>query len=240
MCGQIKRKIFTKLRQNVSIHEIRFQEIVPLNAGNILGAEDNSPAFKWLSLIREALNGDLSDNDDDYGGGSGGATTKTDPNHSPQTAVKPRVSFSDLLSLEDGISPDDFENYLSRRHDQSTPVKNKYCLAASKQMVGIFLCVWVRSDLHRHISSLKVSCVGRGIMGYLGNKVRFPHPNAPFCFRVYFILFYFIFSNQELYFMMSGIGNDQYDIAQDKSVLRVHTFSFRRKRRRRNEKKLRR
>lgn len=158
-------------------HKISFQEIVPLNAGNILGAEDNSPAAKWLSLIREALNDDFSD---DYDYGYGGASTKTDPNYSPQyqqTAVKPRISFSDLLSLEDGISPDDFESYLSRRHDQfTTPVKNKYCLAASKQMVGIFLCVWVRSDLHRHISSLKVSCVGRGIMGYLGNKVRFTNP----------------------------------------------------------------
>lgn len=46
-----------------------------------------------------------------------------------------------------------------------------YCLAASKQMVGIFLCVWVREDLYKHVTNLKVSCVGRGIMGYLGNKV---------------------------------------------------------------------
>ena len=29
---------------------------MPLNAGNVLGAEDNGPAAKWLSLIREALN----------------------------------------------------------------------------------------------------------------------------------------------------------------------------------------
>ncbi|RWW83099.1 hypothetical protein BHE74_00008421 [Ensete ventricosum] len=34
----------------------RFQEIVPLNAGNVLGAEDNLPAKKWLSLIRKTLN----------------------------------------------------------------------------------------------------------------------------------------------------------------------------------------
>ena len=30
--------------------------IVPLNAGNILGAEDNGPAHKWLYLIRKTLN----------------------------------------------------------------------------------------------------------------------------------------------------------------------------------------
>lgn len=34
----------------------RFQEIVPLNAGNVLGAEDNGPAKKWLTLIRRTLN----------------------------------------------------------------------------------------------------------------------------------------------------------------------------------------
>lgn len=34
----------------------RFQEIVPLNAGNVLGTEDNLPAKKWVSLIRRTLN----------------------------------------------------------------------------------------------------------------------------------------------------------------------------------------
>lgn len=38
-------------------------------------------------------------------------------------------------------------------------------------MVGIFLMVWVRSDIREHVKNLKVSCVGRGLMGYLGNKV---------------------------------------------------------------------
>lgn len=49
--------------------------------------------------------------------------------------------------------------------------KSKYCLVASKQMVGIFLSVWVKSDLRDSVKNLKVSCVGRGLMGYLGNKV---------------------------------------------------------------------
>jgi hypothetical protein len=33
-----------------------FQEIVPLNAGNVLGTEDNVPAKKWISLIQKTLN----------------------------------------------------------------------------------------------------------------------------------------------------------------------------------------
>lgn len=34
----------------------RFQEIVPLNAGNVLLTEDNGPAKKWVSLVRKTLN----------------------------------------------------------------------------------------------------------------------------------------------------------------------------------------
>lgn len=46
-----------------------------------------------------------------------------------------------------------------------------YCLISSKQMVGLFLSVWVRSELVQHIGHLRVASVGRGIMGCLGNKV---------------------------------------------------------------------
>ncbi|KAG8376448.1 hypothetical protein BUALT_Bualt09G0064400 [Buddleja alternifolia] len=152
------------------IYVLGFQEIVPLNAGNVLGPEDCGPAAKWLSLIRQALNAN---------------TTNPASKQPPVPNVKPRVSFSDLLSLEDDDQLTD--NLLNLRlnscsseegspspSDVSTEpsgkVQHQYCLAASKQMVGIFLCVWVRQDLYQHISSLKVSCVGRGIMGYLGNK----------------------------------------------------------------------
>jgi len=38
-------------------------------------------------------------------------------------------------------------------------------------MVGIFLTVWVRNEIRDDVRNLKVSCVGRGLMGYLGNKV---------------------------------------------------------------------
>lgn len=38
------------------IYVLGFQEIVPLNAGNVLGTEDNLPAKKWVSLVRRTLN----------------------------------------------------------------------------------------------------------------------------------------------------------------------------------------
>ncbi|CAI9098164.1 OLC1v1034764C1 [Oldenlandia corymbosa var. corymbosa] len=144
------------------IYVLGFQEVVPLNAGNVLGAEDNGPAAKWLSLIRQELNGhDCAGVDTSGESRLNNSFSQSSSDQEPDV-VSQRISFSDLLSLEKEQAPDQ-EASVSQR-------KPKYCLAASKQMVGLFLCVWVRSDLRPHISSLKVSCVGTGIMGYLGNK----------------------------------------------------------------------
>ncbi|GJY60637.1 type I inositol 1,4,5-trisphosphate 5-phosphatase CVP2-like protein, partial [Tanacetum coccineum] len=46
------------------IYVLGFQEIVPLNAGNVLGTEDNGPAKKWLALIRRTLDNLLGTSDD--------------------------------------------------------------------------------------------------------------------------------------------------------------------------------
>ncbi|RZC55930.1 hypothetical protein C5167_014774 [Papaver somniferum] len=200
------------------IYVLGFQEIVPLNAGNVFGAEDNGPATKWLSLIRQALNNtDEKDTEilENYNNDTSKQqetselitlkqqlqSSSTTPNQfdqieqQPNQLTKPRTSFSDLLSMDHDLEIDElsYEPYdfssnstsssnsscegsptppagLSTRFGSNRSMGDRYCLAASKQMVGIFLCVWVRTDLYQHASNLKVSCVGRGIMGYLGNK----------------------------------------------------------------------
>ncbi|XP_042460841.1 type IV inositol polyphosphate 5-phosphatase 6-like isoform X1 [Zingiber officinale] len=58
---------------------------------------------------------------------------------------------------------------LNSTHEEA-PDSAAYRLAASKQMVGVFLCVWVRAGLAPLVSDVKVSCVRRGIMGCTGNK----------------------------------------------------------------------
>lgn len=82
--------------------------------------------------------------DDDYG-----------PGDSPSTVLYSPMSTNGYAPTEDG--------YRMRG-------RSRYCLVASKQMVGLFLTVWVRSELREHVHNMKVSCVGRGLMGYLGNK----------------------------------------------------------------------
>ncbi|CAI9781184.1 unnamed protein product [Fraxinus pennsylvanica] len=62
----------------------------------------------------------------------------------------------------------DVSGLMEERDRQSG--QSRYCLVASKQMVGIFLTIWIKSDVRDSVQNLKVSCVGRGLMGYLGNK----------------------------------------------------------------------
>ncbi|KAF5953793.1 hypothetical protein HYC85_006649 [Camellia sinensis] len=142
------------------IYVLGFQEIVPLNAGNVLGAEDNGPAAKWLSLIRQTLNDNRTDPEiPKYYSNATNTDLKQSPPQPP--SLKPRLSFSDLLSLEDELNGEDFQRFLSLNSNSSeecspsppymlmrhSPMQHRYCLAASKQMV----------DLRRHISNLKVS-----------------------------------------------------------------------------------
>ncbi|KAL0915058.1 hypothetical protein M5K25_015458 [Dendrobium thyrsiflorum] len=121
------------------VYVLGFQEIVPLNAGNVLGAENRVPAGQWLSLIRQALN----------------------PHRNGQTVVT-----YDPISLEEAAEA---APWICEELG-GLGCRDGYRLVASKQMVGIFLCVWVRASLLPHVSSVRVSCVGRGIMGYMGNK----------------------------------------------------------------------
>lgn len=55
--------------------------------------------------------------------------------------------------------------------ESSNNPREFHCLI-SKQMVGILISVWVRSNIRPFIRHPNVSCVGCGIMGCLGNKVR--------------------------------------------------------------------
>ncbi|GAB4843350.1 Type IV inositol polyphosphate 5-phosphatase 7 [Ancistrocladus abbreviatus] len=244
------------------IYVLGFQEIVPLNASNILGAEDNSPAKKWLAVIRKTLNNvpgtsgssgchtpspvpnPIVEMNADFGGSmrhkaasffprssfQATGSWKMDNDQSiPQPRLDRRYSVCDRAifghrpsdyRLSDyrpsdyrpsdyrpsdyrpsdyrpsDYRPSDFSRWGSSDDDcglvdsPSTvlfspmscagsthnddgyrlPRQSRYCLVVSKQMVGVFLTVWIRKDLRDHVRNVKVSCVGRGLMGYLGNK----------------------------------------------------------------------
>ncbi|KAH7836467.1 hypothetical protein Vadar_001695 [Vaccinium darrowii] len=211
------------------IYVLGFQEIVPLNAGNVLGTEDNGPARKWLALIQKTLNSlpgtsegfhtpspipdPIVELDSDFEGSTrqkasaffhrrsfqslsrsmrmmDSDTPFPQPQLDRRFSVCDRVMFGSRASDYDSnfrsgssdeengpgdspsttyYSPISYNGSTSMERDRQLG-QSKYCLVASKQMVGIFLTVWVKSDLRDDVRNMKVSCVGRGLMGYLGNK----------------------------------------------------------------------
>lgn len=86
-----------------------------------------------------------------------------------------------LDTLSDGSDSqleedDEFFETTNEPHDErfceeNDTLRPKYVRIVSKQMVGIYVSIWVRRRLRRHINNLKVSPVGVGLMGYMGNKV---------------------------------------------------------------------
>ncbi|KAM7266471.1 hypothetical protein ACFE04_004368 [Oxalis oulophora] len=173
------------------VYVLGFQEIVPLNAANIFGPEDNRPVTKWENIIRETLNRIqlkptkikchpslsnfkpsedvtnleeiLLESDNDIGGKLSGESIGLSRPKPPLNSVSQYALENPKLSKAFGI-------YNPLTTNDLDIEKSSYVRILSKQMVGIFLTIWVRRGLHRHIQNVKVSTVGVGIMGYFGNK----------------------------------------------------------------------
>ncbi|CAK9179187.1 unnamed protein product [Ilex paraguariensis] len=82
------------------------------------------------------------------------------PDVSAQFSNEEDDSFPEISEAKDKI-------VISKNGAKSRP---SYVRIVSKQMVGIYVSVWVHRKLRRHINNLKVSPVGVGLMGYMGNK----------------------------------------------------------------------
>ncbi|EOA21943.1 hypothetical protein CARUB_v10002437mg, partial [Capsella rubella] len=275
------------------IYVLGLQEIVPLNAGNIFGIEDDRPASKWEDTIRDALNRirpkkvkivsysdppspskfkpfeEVIDVVEEMGFESSSDTCNVihsvnenfsfddgivDTNYDKRSCLprqeylqrqfsSPKTldrlfsmqldtgsnraknlsrwfSYSERVGLswpepplrllnqhvrERRCSLKPFKNYSSfkatanNNGEKKTPLlsdldlkplmnvrKPSYVRIVSKQMVGVFLTIWVRRSLRKHIRNLSVSTVGVGVMGYIGNKgsvsVSMSVYQTPFCF----------------------------------------------------------
>ncbi|KAJ7527800.1 hypothetical protein O6H91_16G071700 [Diphasiastrum complanatum] len=212
-------------KDQVDLYIIGFQEIVPLNAGNVLGAEDEGPAGKWEALIRKTLN----NSSPAYKNNERAAQyMETEHLSNPQGVLEEEVEKKALpaelalctsekkqqrcLLKQSGLSqqkairkaksateeifltwwPDTVAqrqknqsqelegtcdeskfsgSNIDFQEDQSNiKLKTAYVRIVSKQMVGIFLTVWIRKEIRIHVQNPKVSCIGCGFMGYYGNK----------------------------------------------------------------------
>ncbi|KAK4356674.1 hypothetical protein RND71_025645 [Anisodus tanguticus] len=185
---------FLQVEGSADIYILGFQEIVPLNAGNVLVSEDSEPAERWLTLISHALNKSYHDSLHDSSSHNSKHSKDSKSNslfhkHSLKVVSKSLRANSTLLKscscpstrslrkLSDHFYPPVTHCRDSSEEDLQSiaefPPSNyglSYHLISSKQMVGIFLSVWARKELAQHIGHLRVSSLGRGIMGCLGNK----------------------------------------------------------------------
>ncbi|KAK2356477.1 hypothetical protein P8452_76271 [Trifolium repens] len=50
-CNDLEIEGWLCIQEPSDIYIIGFQEVVPLNAGNVLGAEDNKPILKWEEIV---------------------------------------------------------------------------------------------------------------------------------------------------------------------------------------------
>jgi len=219
------------------IYVLGFQEVVPLNAGNVLVIEDNEPASRWLALINQALNRPSPPSDAhaiseaaasfsfcrsvDTTASASPASALQTPSSSPldpsrfhkssnreirRAAItrgrrlktctcpseRPRSrrsyrapclmgcgkNYADAVESDTTTSDEEDDEVRTSSFavsDVKSPAavasrRERHCLVACKQMVGLFATVWVRRGLVPHVGHVRFSCVGRGIMGYLGNK----------------------------------------------------------------------
>ncbi|CAA7018662.1 unnamed protein product [Microthlaspi erraticum] len=225
------------------IYVLGLQEIVPLNAGNIFGMENDQPASEWENIIRDALNrvrprklkivshsdppspskfkpskevsfsvqdmfvetsNDACDDSTERPNVSEDSLTNASPNTQDSSLSvrinsdsqrEERFSYTERVGLSWPEPPLKLLNQyvLGKRgsfKSVNLTIKNlrkpSYVRIVSKQMVGVFLTIWVRRSLRKHISNLCVSTVGVGIMGYIGNKgsvsVSMTIYQTPFCF----------------------------------------------------------
>ena len=79
--------------------------------------------------------------------------------------------ISDKSSEDDPSAENVVDKYENERSGRCLKSRPRFVRVVSKQMVGIYISVWVCRRLRRHINNLKVSPVGVGLMGYMGNKV---------------------------------------------------------------------
>lgn len=159
------------LKEPADIYVIGFQEVVPLSAGNVLVSESNASTLKWQHLIRQTLN------NTSHTGSSFRRSCSTPSSMWHESAL----DFTDTYQHDFGgmnltsfvsrgtpiLSPTLNSRSLGHRSSQT---RSRFAMIASKQMVGLYVSVWIRGDLRRSVRNVKVSCIGCGLMGYLGNK----------------------------------------------------------------------
>ncbi|XP_020239291.1 type I inositol polyphosphate 5-phosphatase 10 [Cajanus cajan] len=199
---------FLRFPYEQDMYVLGFQEIVHINAGNALISEENEPAAKWLALINQSLNGpsvlaskglkpttclffqnpSLKKLEECFKNVNGQRLKSCNCVLEKERNAAKYFCFrgqkTNLNSDDSSSTEEEDENFSIYVALSSSTMK--YSLVASRQMVGIYVCVWMRKELVRHVGHLRICCTSRGIMGQLGNKgcisVSMSFYQTTFCF----------------------------------------------------------
>ncbi|PVH62077.1 hypothetical protein PAHAL_3G200000 [Panicum hallii] len=158
------------------IYVIGFQEIISLGVGYMIGTEDNRPVAVWEHIIHETLNKMCPDKSEFKCHSDSPPPARFIP---PDCVI---AMDSELLSESNNDSDEELHLLDSSKSSTSARclqpldlacdvnidnrVKRKrpqYVQLISRQMVGLFLSVWVRRSLQKHIQNLRVSIVDGSI-----------------------------------------------------------------------------
>ncbi|RWR93684.1 type I inositol polyphosphate 5-phosphatase 2 [Cinnamomum micranthum f. kanehirae] len=238
------------MKEPADMYVLGFQEVVPLNAENVLGAEYNGPIPKWERIIRSTLNKFMQRETQYKSYSAPPSPLLRTSSAADRLAVELDFGSNELAGIADGgafkrgglgeltnlgrkfqiksiygvngessarigfswtekpliLAPQDFEmndglrrvyrssgnlvsvyaeqqdepeviDSLSDISDKLSDEEEDYSLVKMEDHCedeqangGIYVSVWVHKRSRRHINNLKVSPVGVGIMGYMGNK----------------------------------------------------------------------
>lgn len=170
-------------QQGPDIIAIGFQEVVPLSAGNVIAGPNNEGANAWDYALACNLNGEewaakyagklfgVNPQQAGYMGGGQGMSGLMDAmehmwsGSAPSSPVgKGSGGGGSRSSTRQQQDKGGSDSKGSSAPDQC------YVQIVSKQLVGVYMSVWVRRGLMKAIRGVQTTWVMTGFGGYLGNK----------------------------------------------------------------------
>ena len=161
---------------------VGFQEIIPLTPGNVLAVQDSAQTEMWEAVLDRALNGDAANQESTRrrGAFSESSYERAASRTSTQN-VQDATPDASWVNFEDDANDDNdlFQAMDARNARPRLPAVPTmkgvamYRPVAQKQLVGVYVTVWVKATLLTHVTEVRVSTVSTGInlgLGVLGNK----------------------------------------------------------------------
>ncbi|KAG2437045.1 hypothetical protein HYH02_011308 [Chlamydomonas schloesseri] len=140
---------------------VGFQELVPLNAGSVMGVLAGDHVDAWDRCLAAHLNGE------EWAAQRYGTLGPA----APGTAAAAAAAAAMLDAKWQGVPPP--RGQLEGGGGEGGGgggEDSTYVQVASKQLVGVYLSVWVRRSLLGSVHGVQVTTVATGFGGYLGNK----------------------------------------------------------------------